>query len=413
MNGTMEITTKIGCTMRCKYCPQSLLIREYTQDSKRPIMMSMDTFKQCIDKIPDYITIDFSGMCEPCLNPQCTDMVEYAAKAGHPIRIFTTLVGMAMNDIERLGRLEVEQLVLHLPDAQGNASIPVDADYIKRLSVMIHTVEARNKGISCHGTLAQKVVPLIDQSWNIGSELIDRAGNLELEDIKHQETPGEIFCDLCGFELNHNVLLPDGSVVLCCMDYGMKHILGNLLTQSYEEIVSGEVMNGLRDGLHAGNSEILCHSCSNARSTNDLMRLYLNQKEETFKLWCDVNQRNHRLYELTEWSAQQTEAKTYLTEQCKNKDARIDELLRWNGKLEKGKVYLEEQCKNKDARIEELEKWCQEVTDGKDYVENQWNREKENRKADEAAITELTQKLTLLLDDKKIQKIVEKRKYKL
>lgn len=413
MNGTMEITTKIGCTMRCKYCPQSLLIREYTQDSKRPIMMSMDTFKQCIDKIPDYITIDFSGMCEPWLNPQCTDMVEYAAKAGHPIRIFTTLVGMAMNDIERLGRLEVEQLVLHLPDAQGNASIPVDADYIKRLSVMIHTVEARNKGISCHGTLAQKVVPLIDQSWNIGSELIDRAGNLELEDIKHQETPGEIFCDLCGFELNHNVLLPDGSVVLCCMDYGMKHILGNLLTQSYEEIVSGEVMNGLRDGLHAGNSEILCHSCSNARSTNDLMRLYLNQKEETFKLWCDVNQRNHRLYELTEWSAQQTEAKTYLTEQCKNKDARIDELLRWNGKLEKGKVYLEEQCKNKDARIEELEKWCQEVTDGKDYVENQWNREKENRKADEAAITELTQKLTLLLDDKKIQKIVEKRKYKL
>lgn len=413
MNGTMEITTKIGCTMRCKYCPQSLLIREYTQDSKRPIMMSMDTFKQCIDKIPDYITIDFSGMCEPWLNPQCTDMVEYAAKVGHPIRIFTTLVGMTMNDIERLGRLEVEQLVLHLPDAQGNASIPVDADYIKRLSVMIHTVEARNKGISCHGTLAQEVVPLIDQSWNIGSELIDRAGNLELEDIKHQEIPGEIFCDLCGFELNHNVLLPDGSVVLCCMDYGMKHILGNLLTQSYEEIVSGEVMNGLRDGLHAGNSEILCHSCSNARSTNDLMRLYLNQKEETFKLWCDVNQRNHRLYELTEWSAQQTEAKTYLTEQCQNKDARIDELLRWNGKLEKGKVYLEEQCKNKDARIEELEKWCQEVTDGKDYVENQWNREKENRKADEAAITELTQKLTLLLDDKKIQKIVEKRKYKL
>ena len=81
--------------------------------------------------------------------------------------------------------------------------------------------------------------------------------------------------------------------------------------------------------------------------------------------------------------------------------------------MEKEKVYLEEQCKNKDARIEELEKWCQEVTDGKDYVENQWNREKENRKADEAAITELTQKLTLLLDDKKIQKIVEKRKYKL
>lgn len=406
MNGTMEITTKIGCTMRCKYCPQSLLIREYTQDSKRPIMMSMDTFKQCIDKIPDYITIDFSGMCEPWLNPQCTDMVEYAAKAGHPIRIFTTLVGMTMNDIERLGRLEVEQLVLHLPDAQGNASIPVDADYIKRLSVMIHTVEARNKGISCHGTLAQEVVPLIDQSWNIGSELIDRAGNLELEDIKHQEIPGEIFCDLCGFELNHNVLLPDGSVVLCCMDYGLKHVLGNLCKRDYKEIMTGSVISILKGQLQSGNRNILCHSCSNARSVNDLMKLYFHQKDETFDLWCEVNQQNHEIFDLKKWCGQLESGKKYLEQQVVLKEQRINELEQWTKQLEDAKAYLEEQTDLKAKRIAELEDWSKEVTSGKNYVETQWKHTQHQQ-------DETQKKLDTLLKDDKIKKIIRKKGYEI
>ena len=39
--------------------------------------------------------------------------------------------------------------------------------------------------------------------------------------------------------------------------------------------------------------------------------------------------------------------------------------------------------------------------------------EKEDRKAAEEKITELSQKLSLLLGDEKIQKIIVKRKYKL
>lgn len=440
MNGTMEITTKIGCAMRCKYCPQALLMQEYKMLAHQT-MMSLDTFKQCMDKIPAYITIDFSGMCEPWLNPQCTDMVEYAVATGHLIRIFTTLVGMTTDDIRRLSNLKIEQLVLHLPDEKRNAAIPIDDDYIERLKLMMQTVNAQNKGISCHGKLAPEVAPLVNQSWDIGSEMIDRAGNLELEDVRHQETPGEIFCDLCGFELNHNVLLPDGSVTLCCMDYGLKHILGNLLEQSYKEIVDGAVMRALQEQLHAGNLNILCHSCSNARSTRDLMKLYFVQKDETFNLWCEVNQQNHQLYDLREWCNQQSEAKKYLEDKCtewsarvaelqqwnqqlesgkqyleqqvSTKDARINELEQWTHQLEDAKAYLEQQSEAKDKRISELEQWCQEVTDGKAYVENQWNAEKENRREDAEKLEKLSQKLALLLGDEKIQKIIAKRKYQI
>lgn len=33
MNGTLEITTKIGCKVNCKFCPQNLLIKNYFSNS--------------------------------------------------------------------------------------------------------------------------------------------------------------------------------------------------------------------------------------------------------------------------------------------------------------------------------------------------------------------------------------------
>jgi hypothetical protein len=41
----------------------------------------------------------------------------------------------------------------------------------------------------------------------------------------------------CIEDLYHNVVLPNGDVSLCCMDYGLKHILGNIYEQEYEDII--------------------------------------------------------------------------------------------------------------------------------------------------------------------------------
>ena len=41
----------------------------------------------------------------------------------------------------------------------------------------------------------------------------------------------------CLEKLYHNVVLPNGDVSLCCMDYGLEHIIGNLLDQEYEDVI--------------------------------------------------------------------------------------------------------------------------------------------------------------------------------
>jgi adenine C2-methylase RlmN of 23S rRNA A2503 and tRNA A37 len=72
---SLEITTKIGCSNMCSYCPQQKIIRAYND---KETIMSLETFKICLDKVPKDVVIVFSGFCEPFLNPICIKMIKYA-----------------------------------------------------------------------------------------------------------------------------------------------------------------------------------------------------------------------------------------------------------------------------------------------------------------------------------------------
>ena len=81
----MEITTVIGCRVQCTFCPQTLLMDKYEEKNitdkitwGKPVIMSFDTFKTCLDKLPKNVETDFSGYAEPWLNPECTKMILFA-----------------------------------------------------------------------------------------------------------------------------------------------------------------------------------------------------------------------------------------------------------------------------------------------------------------------------------------------
>ena len=100
--------------------------------------------------------------------------------------------------------------------------------------------------------------------YEILTALHDRAGNLENESLLGKNVPeGEIVCSLCGERLNHNNLLPDGTVLLCDFDYGMQHVLGNLKEQTYEELLLGNEWRKVHAGMKGDTSQnILCRKCS-------------------------------------------------------------------------------------------------------------------------------------------------------
>lgn len=250
--GRLEITTHVGCPINCTDCPQALLLSRYS--GKRDL--DFDDYKTAIDKVPAGTRIDFSGMCEPFVNPRCTDMILYAAEKGFPLALYTTLQGATLNDWERLKNIRFEVVTIHLPDSDGRSHFNITSEYLAVLS------EWECDNYSCHGNIDDRVRSCMEPR-NIIRFMHDRAGNVECRQHISLPTDRQFWCITSGREMNHNVLLPDGTVIMCCMDYGMTGVFGNLFMQTYEEVLQSPAACQMRDTLN--NGESICRHCSNAR----------------------------------------------------------------------------------------------------------------------------------------------------
>lgn len=268
----MEITTKIGCSINCRYCPQEVLCKNYYANN-RDNNMTFETFKKCIDKTPENLIVDFAGFVEPFLNDECKKMILYANEKGRSISLYTTLVGMTKEIFESIKHIPFYEVVLHTPDEDEYANIPMTKEYFEVLDLVINAKKPDGTAFidraNCQSSPHSEVLKHTNGKIRIFSELTDRAGNLNDENLFiGSDVLGKIYCNRAK-NLNHNILLPDGTVVLCCMDFGMKHILGNLMHDSYEEIMNGVEMRHIKECMLNDNSKsILCRSCSSATQIN-------------------------------------------------------------------------------------------------------------------------------------------------
>lgn len=232
----LELTLKIGCSNNCLCCPQDKLIKTYKDDKKE---MSYGDFLKILNNVPKYVDIFFSGFCEIYLNELTSYMLQEVKKHGHNITIYTTLVGATERDIQVLKEINPRILVIHKPDD----------NYFKyniaKWTSIYNLVEKYK---------IKHTVTSLDHS-NTHS----RAGNNGDSGIY---MTGKIGCSVGENQrLNNNIVLPNGDVYLCCMDYGLKHKLGNLITQTWNEIHNGDAINKLRDLMNQNDSDILCRKC--------------------------------------------------------------------------------------------------------------------------------------------------------
>ena len=262
---TLEITTMIGCPMRCTFCPQDKLTANYPTDAVRAL--SLDSFQEILAKVPKYVRIDFSGMAEPWANRFATEMLSHTLVDDRSVAVYTTLQGM--RDPERVATLlrdrpsQVEHVVVHLPDSRGNMRGFRDSEQYRNAVEIFRELP----GVKFMTMAESSVVGSTDMRWNP----ITRAGNLDLQQIKGQDivldpvhrTP--VTCSFTPF-YDQNVLLPNGDVVLCCMDYSVKHRLGNLLEQDYDELFASPTLSKLHsENMKFGHADSLCKTCSRAR----------------------------------------------------------------------------------------------------------------------------------------------------
>lgn len=267
---TLEFTTIIpekGCVVDCVFCPQRTLLQNYTGERR----LSLDNFKRAVDKLPTDIRVTFAGFTEPWLNSDCTDMMLYAHEKGHPISAFTTLVGVSIRDIERIKHIPFAGapnggFVVHLPDQERRAKHPINKKFIETVEYVASVKhEIKNFTVMTMGTVHEAVRHAFPTAPTYA--MWSRAGNLIGERMLKPELKDQNFLYVnhgdksmtcgCDERLYHNVMLPNGDVSLCCMDYGIEEITGNLFESDYNDVIPDpyEVFK-------------LCNQCENAIDIN-------------------------------------------------------------------------------------------------------------------------------------------------
>ncbi len=260
----LEVTLSIGCKLNCRYCPQALLMEKYGNSKKS---LSFTDFKTVVSKIAKGGWIIFNGMSEPFLNNQCIEMLQYASDQGYNISMATTLVGLKQNELEKLKQVKFRGFILHIPDKENNSKFSVTEEYLYILKWVCEHI--RITGISCHGEIHPAVKKLVSNRIPLFNKMENRAGNLPF--VKPPESKmGKVICSAGKWNTGWiPEMLPDGRIVLCCNDYGMKHILGNLIEQDWDDIVHGHEFQQILSGWDDDSLDILCRKCEQIEKWNN------------------------------------------------------------------------------------------------------------------------------------------------
>ena len=332
----LEITVNIankGCAVACIVCPQDKLSKTYNLYPENKLIrdLSFDTFKTVIDKVPLTTRIDFSGYTEPYLNKDCSKMIKYAHDKGHLVSVYTTLVGANESDVDLLLDIckhptrpfsaydQENPLAIHLPDEGGVMPVRITKKYKRVLKYLIDKSQkfrlqlganVRFMTMDADGKLSKEIFDVFPiDKIPFQFKAISRASNLNDDGVRKKaptmtnyeggvgKRTGKIICKTNS--LKHNVLIPNGDVHLCCMDYGLESKVGNLLENDYDYLHNGEEMKYVTDRMEDDSLEgdIICRRCENADyEFNEDFIMKTVDMQETLTYLYDKLGSNNKVY---------------------------------------------------------------------------------------------------------------------
>jgi radical SAM protein with 4Fe4S-binding SPASM domain len=264
MRRVMEVTTNVGCANLCEYCPQETNIAAYKKRSRGRVMRFSD-FEVCLAKLPSDVAIYFAGSAEPFLNREGLRMVEHACERGYEVHVYTTLIGLDEAAIDRLSRKAIYVYVIHLPSKTLKENYFADDNYLRVLRYFDSHIDQSKVDYMALDQVAESVrKTLAHRSIREDKKehMSDFGGNLTVSYVPHHSLKGKIFCG--QDRLYWNILYPNGDVTICCEDFGMKHVLGNLLTGTYDSLHSSAEFERVVSGMSDESIDILCRSCEYA-----------------------------------------------------------------------------------------------------------------------------------------------------
>ena len=272
----IEITNV--CNLSCDFCPK------HNRAERR---MTAQEFDLITDKLRDRaVFLYFHLMGEPMLHPLLPDFIRMAREKGFKT-VLTSNGTLPLRAMRLLSSLPHKvQLSLHSHESNGKGIL---AEYIDK--VMQFAIPAAEQGTcvvlrlwnqggreSENEQVIQLLEKYVQKPWHERPDGYRLCDNLYLEfdrkfnwpevELPTQESRrgADVFCKALHKQIG---VLADGSLVPCCMDHNGDITLGNLFTQSLDEILDSPRAKAMTEGFsHHRATELLCRNCESGNARN-------------------------------------------------------------------------------------------------------------------------------------------------
>ena len=247
------------CNLRCSFC-------FVTEGMTRPEgFMSFELFKKIIDDTPGLEHLCMHNWGEPLLNQDIFRMFDYAHRAG------VRWIVMNTNGTLLTGKM-IDQIVAS-PLSIVRFSIDGSAETFERIrGVPLQKIEnnilkLKRKKQAARPSLSLGVVFTVeDDTWQEVSPYIRHWEGI-VDHVRTQpkliQSPRREVCpEPFGKEYGKLVVLWDGTVIPCCVDYNATLNLGNAWTDRVADLWRAERIAELRDRHLKGDFPPVCQNCN-------------------------------------------------------------------------------------------------------------------------------------------------------
>ena len=266
----LEITNI--CNRSCSFCPGT---------RRSPKVMTVEEFGKVTDKlvgITDYLYLHLMG--EPLTHPELPTLLSLAREKGFKCAITTngTLLSTRGEKILSSGIYKVNISLHSFEDGESEehlAYLSEVATFAERAAEagILTVLRLWNKGgsDSLNDSTLAFLKDRLPGEWKWGTRGARIRHRLHLEYGDRFEWPSPDKEDggesvFCYGLADHFGVLSDGTVVPCCLDSDGNIPLGNLHTDSIEDILSSERATKIREGFMRHTAvEDMCRRCGYAR----------------------------------------------------------------------------------------------------------------------------------------------------
>jgi len=284
----VQIQTQAGCNGRCVFCPNEAVLNSDLPHGK----MSVDLFHKIIDELAEIPPrrIALYMMNEPLADKRVPEFVEYVSRKVPTAKSQIITNGTYLNKElgEKLVDAGLKQLKCSLQSLDDDVNTAVmgypAAKVIDNCIAFQQTLNEKRATKSTDFRVSMVVtaqnvdeIPETRRFWKrhgvrlVTSALENRGGNIaEAENLNpthDMRSMGD-----CIRPSRDLMILYNGQVPLCCVDWHRTTILGDVSKQSIRDVWHGQTVQHIRDGLAGKNGAPslpgICVNCTESACPN-------------------------------------------------------------------------------------------------------------------------------------------------